>query len=145
MYKNKTLFIPWQESNSFPIKLKHNYKHNQFYFNYSYKPFFSVLNENCTTRCFIDALLKNDVDDAKVYISKEFSYNFDLDEISDIFKNGKTYKYLINISFNKYKTQKVNSVLITDKDHEYSNIIHMYLIDEPDKYSKWKIFMIEKE
>lgn len=142
------LFIPWKESNTAincPIRLKHNYKKNQFYFNYNYKPFFSVLNENCTTKFFIDALLKDSFEDAKVYISKEFNYNCDLDEISDIFKSGKTYKYLIDVSFDRYKKQKVNSILITDKEHKYSSIIHMYLIDEPDKYSKWKIFMIERE
>lgn len=140
--------IPWEcdfKSESSFIKLEHTYKHKDFYFNIKDKPFISVINEDCTTRKFIDAVLNKNSDDAKIYMSKNISIACDYEEIESMFKGVSNYKYLVNVFYDKISGCKVNSVLISDKEKKYRDILNIYLINEPDIYSKWKIYKIEKE
>lgn len=145
---NKSFFFPADSKyiNKYePIEIKHNYKNKQFCFKPSFKPFFSVINENETSKSFVDAILKDSIDDAKSYISKNSIYEVCFEEIKTIFKDKTEYKELININFNKNSHYKVNSLLISDKECKNKEIIHIYLINEPDNFSRWKIFKIEKE
>ncbi len=109
-----------------------------------YKPLYINYSEEYhTVEQFLEALSKWQHDDAKVYISKNFANDFDLDELSRFFAEKIDYKNLIKVEFNKSpKNCKSNSILILDKDR---SIVHLYLVKEPDKFGKWKIYSIEKE
>ncbi len=147
--EKKSFFVPWQNDFCFGertvlLKLKHNYKQHQFYFNSETPPYISLINDNITPKSFINAVINNDFDDAMSYISR-FSIFLDIELIKKIFSGIKSYKY-IPISYkNNYfsKFEKVNSVFVADENKK--KILHFYLINEPDSFSKWKIYRIEEE
>lgn len=148
MDKGYEMFVPWSGGNAITnenLRINHSYKQKQFYLKKSYTPYFAVVNEDCTLKFFIDTVLKQGYEDALVYISKKFVYDNDYEEIKQLFANLKSYKYLINVSFDKETKCKVKSVLLTDREFKVQNIVRAYLIYEPDKFSKWKIFMLKKE
>lgn len=142
------VYVPW--GNSFKtrdafFKFDHFYKHKHYYFQQSKNPFFSLLNEDCTPRCFIEAVKKNNNEDAQSYLSKNLGYNVDLETIRGIFKSDYNYKYLVEASFNNSRSHKIKSVMLTDRNCRFKGIVHFYLIKEPDGFSNWKIFKIVKE
>lgn len=109
-------------------------------------PFFSLSDEAYTVKLFVDALSKSRHEDAKVYISKNFAKDFDLDELSDFFNKMHQYKHLIKVEFSATpKNCKTNSILVLNSDSKRNSIIHLHLVKEPDYFSKWKIYGIEKE
>ncbi len=102
----------------------------------------SFSDEDITVKHFVEALYKKRKDDAKVYISKNLAGELDLDELSDVFNKSKCYKSLAKVEFTERpKNCKTNSILILQN----SSIIHLHLIKEPDAFSKWKIYGIDKE
>ncbi len=108
------------------------------------KPFFTQADDKDTVRLFVNALSNWQHEDAKVYISKNFAHDFNLNELSHFFKEAKGYKCCFNIEFeNMPKNCKSNSIVVCDKEKE--QVVHLYLIKEPDKFSNWKIYGIEKE
>jgi len=147
--EKKSFFVPWQNNFCFGertvlLKLKHNYKHHQFYFDSESRPFISLINDNTAHKSFINAIINNDFDDAMSYISR-FSIFVDLEMLKKIFDGVKSYNY-IPVSYKKdcsFEGEKVNSVFISDKNKKL--ILHFYLINEPDSFSKWKIYRIEEE
>lgn len=144
----KSFFVPWQNDFCFGerqelIKLKHNYKHHQFYFNSKNRPYISLINDNITQKSFINALVNNDFDKAVLYISR-FSVFANKELLKDFFDGVKSYNY-ISVSYKdcSFIGEKVSSVFISDKNNK--KILHFYLINEPDSFSKWKIYHIEEE
>lgn len=145
----KSFFVPWKNDFCFgegsnSLKLKHNYKQHQFYFDAKSHPYLCLKNENETPKSFINALIKKDFDDAMSYISS-LSVFVDIEMIKKIFDEIKYYK-CISVSYKNScfnSREKINSVFISDKDKKI--ILHFYLINEPDRFSKWKIYRIEKE
>ena len=111
-------------------------------------PFFSVLDDDKTIKLFLDALANNRYEDAKAYISKRCSYEFDFQELSNFFDRTDNYKCLLNMPFSKApKNCKIKSLLVmkTINNSKENSIIHLQMIEEPDKFGKWKIYGIEKE
>lgn len=150
LFEKNKFFVPWSckfgygERKSI-LKLKHNYKEHQFCFDTEKLPYFGLINDNSTSKFFIDALINKNFDDAMSYVSK-LSIFIDTDEIKKIFKDTKQFEYIIPIIYrNKYfpKGERINSVLISKKGK--MSILHFYLINEPDSFSKWKIYRIEEE
>ena len=147
--KKKNFFVPWQNDFCFGertvlLKLKHNYKQHQFYFNFDSHPYISLVNDNTAPKSFINAIINNDFDGAMSYISR-FIIFVDFENIKKIFDGIKSYNY-IPVSYKKasyFKGEKVNSIFISDKDKKL--ILHFYMINEPDFFSKWKIYRIEEE
>ncbi len=108
--------------------------------------FLTLYEEENTVKMFIDALAHNEYDNAESYISKNFAKDFDLYELTDFFNNMEKYKSLIKVEFSpKPKNCKTNSILVMNKDRDSQSIIHLHLIKEPDMFSNWKIYGIEKE
>lgn len=145
-----SLFVPWKSDfqfgeNDLSPDFKHNYKQRQFCFDFHSSPYIRLLNDSFTSKSFIDAVVKNDFDSAKLYLSK-FELFVDFDEIKEIFNGIKTYNF-VPVYYNKnltlLKNEKINSVFISDKNKKL--ILHFFLINEPDRFSKWKIYRIEEE
>ncbi len=141
------IFIPWTNASYHTQnpKLNHTYKQKQFYLKRENNPFFAVVNEDCTVEFFMDIVLKDGYDDGNIYISKKFVHSKDHEEIKQLLQNIKSYKYLINVSFDKATKTKVKSILLTDKEYKIQNIVSVYLVNEPDRFSKWKICMMTKD
>lgn len=151
---NKSYFVSWQsdfgfaereiQKGSIAVKLNHNYKQHQFYFQSDEQPYLSLVNDNSTPKLFLDALIKKDFQDAMTYISR-LSLFVDQDALKEIFDNVKSYNYIPVSYKNSYfpKGEKVNSVFISNENKK--KILHFYLINEPDYFSKWKIYRIEEE
>ena len=102
------------------------------------------MNDNSTPKLFLDALIKKDFQDAMTYISR-LSLFVDQDALKEIFDNVKSYNYIPVSYKNSYfpKGEKVNSVFVSNENKK--KILHFYLINEPDYFSKWKIYRIEEE
>lgn len=142
------MFIPWKSDfgyKSSTIRLEHDYKQRQFYFKQSEKPFFCLLSDSSDARNFLDAVINNSYDDAQIYISRSLRICGGLEEVIKIFDKAKHYKYLYSVSKANKNGEYVNSVLITDNEKKRFSIIHLYMINEPDVFSKWKVYKIEKE
>lgn len=111
------------------------------------KPFFSFFKDEGVVQSFLDAVKKQPIDDAKIYLSKRFKAGslMDLNELKRLLDDYGRYKYLHNsVSAADYENFRINSVLIMNNEYKNS-ILHLYLIKEPDKYGNWKIYGIERE
>lgn len=147
--KEKSFFVPWRNSFSFgerkmPLKLEHNYKQHQFYFDAKSNHYFSLINDNSTPKSFIDALINKNFDDAMSYVSR-LNLFVDFEELKKIFDGINSYN-CISVSFKNtpaVKGEKINSVFVSHKNKKM--ILHFYLVNEPDCFSKWKIYRVEEE
>ncbi len=148
-------FVPWEkkfvDSNDYQfIKQEklHQYKNKNFHFykteNFDWcnKPFFAVANENCVINGFLAAIKNCSIDEAKTYVSKNFVSSIDFEGLKNIFDSESEYKYLINLPFEDQKNKLTNSILVGGNK---TNIVHVHMIHEPDRYGRWKIYNIEKE
>ena len=114
-------------------------------------PFFNIPKnkyDSDTVKRFIKALAGNGFDDAKVYLSKRFravdSLNFV--ELKKMFNKNSKYKYLNKMRFYEVPNNIVtSSILVTNSEIKSTNIIHVYMVKEPDIHSSWKICGIECE
>jgi len=145
----KAFFVSWkgdfgvcQRDES--LRLKHDYKQHQFYFEAKDSPYVGLVNDSAVSVSFINALIKNDFDDAMSYISR-FGFFVDFDLVKKIFDDSKTYNRVSVFykNFNLIPGEKVNSFFVSDKNKKM--IVHFYLVNEPDCFSKWKIYKIEEE
>lgn len=110
-----------------------------------YNPFFSICNEEAITKLFLEALIKNSTEEAKKYVSKNFVDKIDLFELKDFFTENANYKKLTKIEFdNRPKNSKTNSILFVGENNS-SSIINLHMICEPDSFSKWKIYAVDRE
>lgn len=144
----KKIFIPRKNeimTKAGFLKSEHFYRNKQYSFKPSRKPFFSLLNEDATPKIFIEAVKDNNNDDARAYLSKSLGSDVDLELVKKIFKAEYSYKYLIEVAFNGSRGHKVKSVVLTDNDSHIKEIVHFYMIKEPDSLSNWKIYKIVKE
>ena len=118
---------------------------NYFYTKNENKAFFSILNEKYTSKSFIEHIIKDNFLEAKTFISKYSKETIDIEILKDFFNEEFSYKILKKIPFNKKNYEKINSFMIMDKDLKFKGIINFYMINEPDNFSKWKIYKITKE
>lgn len=125
----------------FPLNEKYINKKNFFIKNEN-KAFFYLLNENYTSKSFIDYIIKDDFLEAEKFISKYSKENFNIEILKDFFNEELTYKILKKVCFNKKNYEKINSFMIMDKNLKFKGIINFHMINEPDKFSKWKIYKI---
>lgn len=125
----------------FPLNEKYINKKNFFIKNEN-KAFFYLLNENYTSKSFIDYIIKDDFLEAEKFISKYSKETFNIELLKDFFNEELTYKILKKVCFNKKNYEKINSFMIMDKTLKFKGIINFHMINEPDKFSKWKIYKI---
>lgn len=111
------------------------------------RPFFNIFKDEGVVQNFLEAVKKQQIDDAKIYLSKRFKAGnlMNLDELKNLLDDYGKYKYLRNnVSATDYENFRINSILIMNNEYKNS-ILHLYLIKEPDKYGNWKIYGIERE
>lgn len=153
---NDKFFIPFNETfikakdiRSLNSKSQHLYKDNYFVITRGQnikwwnKPYFAITNESSTVRFFLDAVFKNfDYDEASVYMSKDS--RFELDDVKEIFGGMRNYKYAKKLADEK-RPDFATVTIIPNYDGSSSNsLIHMKMVYEPNRYSKWKIYKIEE-
>lgn len=140
--------LPIKNSNCVcaPVKIAPGLKMNTGTFT-GQAAYLSFSDEENTVKLFVDALTRSRLEDARVYISKNYAKDFDLNELSDYFHTMCNYKNLIKAEFNEApKNCKTNSILVLSCDNKRGdNIVHLHMIKEPDSFSKWKIYGIDKE
>lgn len=109
--------------------------------NNPYKSFIKIPTEKETIRLFFNAY-KNNLEISK-YFSK--AARFDIKLIESLINKTFQYKYIKEIkkSDNPHGFIK-NSVLLIN-ENSINNILHLYLVKEPDVYSTWKIILMEFE
>ncbi len=102
-------------------------------------PFFQIENENSMVDFFLRTLFNSSIDEAKKFISPDIDEFLDLDEVKKYFDTD-----WICVSRGNFKQRHhfVNSVLFFNKATGSSDIIDFYLINQPDKFSRWKIYAI---
>ena len=106
-------------------------------------PFFHIENENGAVDSFLKALFNSTTDEAKKFICSDFDDLLDLDAFKACFSSNVNYKYISDGNFNlDSKNFLVKSVLFMDKKHGQESIINFYLINQPDKFSRFKIYAI---
>lgn len=84
---------------------------------------------------FISAVTENP-DKGWAFVSRVYSAGLNLEELHDIFKSD-----IRHITGAKYVTHSkkatIHSIYIQDK------ILHLHMVNQPDRNSKWKIFGVE--
>ncbi len=106
-------------------------------------PFFHIENENGAVDSFLHALFNSSTDEARNFVCSNSDDLLDLDAFKKYFGSNVHYKYLSDGNFNlNSKNIIVKSVLFMDKKHKRESIINFYLINQPDKFSKLKIYAI---
>ena len=111
-------------------------------------PFFTNSETDSIVKLFLDAVINWRHDDAKAYMSKALICDFTVSDVFDYFNDRTAYKNLVKVEFDDQpKNIKTNSVLVmaNDKGVLKQTIIHFNLIKEPDSYSSYKIYSIERE
>ncbi|MBR1738305.1 MAG: hypothetical protein IJ736_15080 [Firmicutes bacterium] len=106
------------------------------------KPFFQITEDSGTAKSFIDAIIHDRVYDARNYLSKVFVSDTDWRKV---FKDAYYYKQLTSVSNKNFSGYKVNSVMVMNKENKKKEIIHFYMVKEPDDFSSYKIIKITKE
>lgn len=126
------------------------YKKLTIYFNkdliltniYNNNFFIVTSEERKTIKNFIEALTCYNFEEAKLYISKDFIYLFNFEELLKNFNLD--YKFLNNIYFKQIPEMYVNISILVKHDDKNS-IIHLGMVKEHNSFGKWKIYNIEKE
>ena len=108
------------------------------------RPFMPFYDGDDTVGLFLDALSRCSQEDARAYVSKHFASRFDFDELTDYFNGMKKYEKVIKAEFgNTPKNCKRSSILVFAQGEQ--SIMHLEMVREPDCFSNWKIYGIEKE
>lgn len=105
-------------------------------------------NSHHTINCFIDAIERNCLEDALSYISKNYMDRVDIGILADQLENGqnKRVSFVVNANFIEGpKNCLTNTLVFTDKEKHNTKLFHIYMLTEPDRFGKWKIYSIEQE
>jgi len=78
-----------------------------------------------------------------------FRDTIDLDKLREILCGYDVYKCLANVPVKVDGTNtRRNSILLmnsNDSGYDRNDVIHLYMVKEPDMYGNWKIYGIERE
>ncbi|MDR3092262.1 MAG: hypothetical protein LBU36_08785 [Clostridiales bacterium] len=106
-------------------------------------PFFSIADENGTAGLFIDAVLSGQVETAERLVSRSVPANIDFYEVRALLESAADYKRLSSFG-RPPRLCKTESLLVINKESR-NRVIHVRLVRESDKYSKWKVVGVEAE
>jgi len=108
-------------------------------------PKIKLSNHENVALMFMEAITKYSTEDAKKYISRNFVSTMDFVELKDFFVENNKYKVVDKIDFDNRKNFITKSIVFFGEDKKNMNLINIHMINEPDRYSKWKIFAFDKE
>ena len=114
------------------------------------KPFFTI-GYNDTAEHTIDSFLKamrhEKIEDAKVYISKNYLDRIDLDELSDALlpEHKLSVSYVLKTGCHKEMPKDCISKAFLVMDGEKESLYNINMLKEPNRFGKWKIYSIERE
>ena len=137
-YRKENIFIP-----NCPVETKSIIKGE--------KPFFMLeYNESSryTLDRFLEAVKYSKIDDAMAYISKNYTDKVDIAQIWEALeeKHQLCTNYIVKSSFTKAPRNCTDStIMLLDKQEKKVRIFNIYMLNEPDRFGKWKIYSIEQE
>ena len=113
-------------------------------------PFFTMAyNDSAehTMDSFLKAISLDKIDDAKVYISKNYLERVDLDELSDALLPGRkiSVSYVQKASSDKKTPKDCISKAFLIVDGARASLFNINMLKEPNSFGKWKIYSIERE
>ena len=96
-------------------------------------------NSKYTLKEFLSAMDNDLIEEAKAYISKNYTDMIDLEKYENIIK--KKSPFVISANYDKEpKNCTTDTIATTDRE-----IFHIRMLKEPNKFGKWKIYGIAKE
>ena len=101
-----------------------------------------------TIERFLKAMRLKRVDDAKVYISKNYLERIDFEELLDVLPDGElSLRYIVKADYveDVPKGCISKSFLITDGNSARTRMFNINMLKEPNHFGKWKIYSIERE
>lgn len=116
----------------------------------SSKPFFTVAYSDTaehTIDSFLRAMRLEKIEDAKVYISKNYLDRIDLDELSDVLLPGRklSVSYVLKTDYRKETPKGCVSKAFLVMDGKDTSLFNINMLKEPNSFGKWKIYSIERE
>lgn len=112
-------------------------------------PFFSVAYSDTgehTLDSFLRAMSLAELEDAKVYISKNYLNRIDLEELSDalISESKLCVSYVLKTDYHQGPKNCIVKAFIV-MEGESASLFNIYMLKEPNRFGKWKIYSIERE
>jgi len=113
-------------------------------------PFFSMEYSDSAEHMmdsFLKAISLDKIDDARVYISKNYLERVDLDELSDALLPGRklSISYVLKADDNKKTPKDCISRAFLVVDGPRASLFNINMLKEPNSFGKWKIYSIERE
>ena len=139
----KHVFVQWCVNTSNRKNITHTYKSRQFCFKNGMNPFFSVENDLSAAKGFMEAVINGKSEEAGTYLSRSFLAYFKIDEIMKVFKDLKSYKCLY-MPYKGTGRSGISPMLVKDTEDRVS-VVKLYLRNEPDIFSNFKIYKITVE
>jgi len=136
--KNQTVIMPVNMIKNFPKLTAPRVK----------TPFFGIMDDDRIAARFIDAVANDSPDAALPFLSKRLNAQstIDLDKLREILCGYDEYKCLGNpLPESLGHNVKKNSILIISNDYGRNDVLHLYMVKEPDCYGNWKICGVERE
>lgn len=120
-------------------RLKRNFKIKLT--NKPLSPFTKVTTEKETIKLFLNAYRNNL--EINNYFSK--TARFDKNIIEKLINKSFEYKYIRQVKKVNIKNRIIKNSVLLINENSLNNILHLYLVKEPDDYSTWKIVLMELE
>ena len=136
-YRSKNIFI-----SNCPMETKGNIKGE--------KPFFMLEHSESsqyTLDRFLEAMRHSKIDDAMAFVSKNYTDKVDIAQIWEALEeNQLCTNYIGKKKFTKNPRNCTDStIMLLDKHDKKMKIFNIYMLNEPDRFGKWKIYSIEQE
>ena len=113
------------------------------------KPFFSVPYRDTgeyTLDSFLKAMRLERIEDAMVYISKNYLDRVNLDELTDVLlpESKLCVSYVLKTGYAQEPKDCINKAFLV-MEGKSARLFNIYMLKEPNRFGKWKIYSIEKE
>ena len=136
-YSKKDIFIPYSMEAKAAVKGK--------------KPFFTLEysdSSRYTLDRFLEAVKYGKIDDAFLYVSKNYTDKVDIAQILEALeeKSELCTNYIVKSRFTKAPRNCTDTtIMLFDKQDKKTKVFNIYMLNEPDRFGKWKIYSIEQE
>lgn len=113
------------------------------------QPLFSVSYSDTgeyTLDSFLKAMRLERIEDAMVYISKNYLDRVNLEELTDVLlpESKLCFSYVLKTGYQQGPKNCINKAFLV-MEGEKTRLFNIYMLKEPNRFGKWKIYSIEKE